>query len=41
MKTDQSAPIPDEHRDVLEHRLARIELGEEAFIDWSDVKEAL
>jgi hypothetical protein len=41
MKTDQSAPIPDEHRDVLEHRLPRIELGEEAFIDWSDVKEAL
>lgn len=41
MKTDQSAPIPDEHRDGLEHRLARVERGEEAFIDWSDVREAL
>jgi 3-phenylpropionate/cinnamic acid dioxygenase small subunit len=33
MKTDQSAPISDEHRDGLEHRLARVERGEEAFID--------
>ena len=36
MKTDQSAPIPDKHREVLEHRLARVERGEEAFIDWSE-----